>query len=72
MLADINGDLRANAVAFWGDTGTWRVATAKSTTPFSGFNAATTWRAGHGVGSDRRFLARVDSGNLTADAVRLP
>ena len=59
-------DLRADAVAFWLDSGSWLVAKAKTSN--DGFGPATTWITGHGVGSDHRFLARVDTG-LTADAV---
>ncbi|MCL6106092.1 MAG: VCBS repeat-containing protein [Actinobacteria bacterium] len=70
MLADVNGDGKADAVVFFngpdGSTpaGRWYVALSNG----DGFNGYKLWTAGHGLGSSKQFLADVN-GDGKADAV---
>lgn len=64
MLGDLNGDGKADAVAFYGSTGSWYGALSDGTV----FGTETLWRSGHGAGSDKQFLADVN-GDGKDDAV---
>ncbi len=64
LLGDVNGDGRADAVAYFGADGAWWVAGSNGQT----FGPPSRWIAGHGIGSSRQFLADVDRDGK-ADAV---
>ncbi|MHB8143002.1 MAG: FG-GAP repeat domain-containing protein [Thermoleophilia bacterium] len=70
MLADVNGDGKSEAVAFYNDSdgatpgGRWYVAPSTG----SSFGDQKLWVAGHGAGSTSQMLADVD-GDGKADAV---
>ncbi|HEV7918123.1 MAG TPA: VCBS repeat-containing protein [Solirubrobacterales bacterium] len=63
MLGDVNGDERADAVAY--NSGTWTVALSNGS---SFVPQPAPWRTGFGSGTDRRFVADVDGDGL-ADAI---
>ncbi|TXD51326.1 FG-GAP-like repeat-containing protein, partial [Polaribacter sp. IC063] len=56
FLADVNGDGKADAVAFFGDSGEWYVSLSNG----EEFEAYTLWVAGHGTGSSNQILADVN------------
>jgi FG-GAP-like repeat len=64
LLADVNGDGTADAVAYYQDGGRWVVAPSRRTF----FDDEREWLRGHGAGSDKRLLGDVD-GDGRADAV---
>lgn len=64
LMADVTGDGKADAVAFFGANGNWYVATSNGAM----FNTYSLWRDGHGTNSDKQFLADV-TGDGKADAV---
>lgn len=67
MLADVDGDHLADAVAFFGSgelAGSWYVALSSG----AGFDNYSLWRDGHGIGSSWQGLGDVD-GDGKADAV---
>lgn len=64
LLADVTGDGKADAVAFFSASGSWRVATSTG----SAFSAHAEWKSGHGAGSAAQLLADV-TGDKRADAV---
>jgi FG-GAP-like repeat len=66
LLADVTGEGKADAVAFYPTTGDWQVAAAN--TAGTGFEQPTLWASGHGYGSDNQLLADV-TGDGNADAV---
>lgn len=66
MLADVNGDGKADATAFFSN-GSWSVATTNINS--NGFDAPGLWFiGGHGVGSTRQFISDV-TGDGKADAI---
>jgi hypothetical protein len=64
LLGDVNGDGRADLVAFWTETGRWRVSLSSG----SGFWAETDWAIGQGANTNNQFLGDVN-GDGKADAV---
>ena len=64
LMADVTGDGRADAVAFFGSSGNWWVAPSTG----SAFAAPVLWKTGHGAGSQEQFVADV-TGDRRADAV---
>ncbi|TXD57029.1 hypothetical protein ES044_15940, partial [Polaribacter sp. IC066] len=56
FLADVNGDGKADAVAFFGGSGDWYVSLSNG----EEFEAYTLWRSGHGTGSSNQILADVN------------
>lgn len=64
LIADATGDGRADAIAFFGDSGSFWVAPSTG----SGFSAYTRWTSGHGAGSTTQLVADV-TGDGRADAV---
>lgn len=64
LMADVTGDGRADAVAFFSSSGSWWVAPSTG----SAFAAPTLWKSGHGAGSQAQFVADV-TGDRRADAV---
>jgi len=63
-LADLNGDGKADAVAYAPDTGSWYAALSNG----GSFNPGALWIAGHGIGSNNQFLADVNGDGKT-DAI---
>ncbi len=68
FAADVDGDLDADAVVYFGGTGAWYAARANP--PLQRFDQYTLWISGHGIGSDNQMLADAngDAGNK-ADAI---
>ncbi|WP_322749223.1 MULTISPECIES: VCBS repeat-containing protein [unclassified Frankia] len=64
FAADVDGDRRADLIAFWASTGRWRVSLSSG----SGFWPETDWAYGHGVGTNRQWVADV-TGDGRADVV---
>lgn len=64
FLGDANGDGRADLVAFFAATGTWKVSLSSGT----GFFAPTDWAYGHGVGTTRQWVTDA-TGDGRADVV---
>lgn len=64
LLADVTGDGRADAVAFFSGPGSWSVAISTG----SAFSSHAEWKSGHGAGSAMQLLADV-TGDKRADAV---
>ena len=64
FLADVNGDGRADIVAYFASTGTWYVGLSSG----SGFWPPVSWASNEGSGSSNQFLADVD-GDGRADVV---
>lgn len=64
FAGDVNGDGRADLLAFWADQGLWRASLSSGT----GFWPPVDWAYGHGVGTTRQWLADV-SGDHRADVV---
>jgi hypothetical protein len=64
LLGDVDGDGRADAIAFFDSGGRWYVALAREGY-FLGYQL---WSEGHGQGTTHRFLADVD-GDSRDDAV---
>ncbi len=64
FVADVTGDGRADAVAFFSASGNWMVAASTGTT----FLPYSLWKSGHGIGSTSQLLADV-TGDGRADAV---
>ncbi|MDB4929291.1 MAG: Hemolysin-type calcium-binding protein [Myxococcaceae bacterium] len=64
LLADVNGDGRADAVVYVAGTGSWYAALSHG----DGFGGYSLWIRGHGIGSNRQYLADVN-GDGRADAV---
>src|SRR5579871_4010387 len=64
FLADVNGDGKADLVAFYAATGDWYVSLSSGT----GFWPPTHWASGQGVGTSKQFLADVD-GDGRADLI---
>lgn len=63
-LADVNGDNRADLVAFYASNGFVSVSSSAG----SGFWGPVAWAAGHGVGTAKQFVADVN-GDARADLV---
>jgi hypothetical protein len=64
FLGDVNGDGRADLVAFWNDVGRWRVNLSSG----SGFWSEQEWAYGQGANTNNQFVADVN-GDGKADAV---
>ncbi len=62
MLADVDGDGKADAITYSG--GNWNVAYSTG----SSFGSASSWKTGHGSGSKTQFAADVN-GDGKADAI---
>ncbi len=68
LMADVTGDGRADAVAFYGtggSAGSWYVAAAKAS---GGFDPYTLWKSGFGAGTSNQMLGDV-TGDGKADAI---
>lgn len=64
LVADATGDGRADAIAFFGDSGSFFVAPSTG----SAFSSYALWTSGHGAGSTTQLVADV-TGDGRADAV---
>jgi hypothetical protein len=64
FLGDVNGDGKADLIAFWTDTGRWRVSLSSG----SGFWPEQEWAYGQGANTHNQFLGDVN-GDGKADAV---
>jgi surface antigen len=66
FLADVDGDGKDDAIAYWNATGNWHVALSTG----SGFSGATQWSTGQINGSSNQLVADV-TGDGKADALAL-
>lgn len=64
LMADVTGDGRADAVAFFGGSGSWWIAPSTGST----FATPVLWKSGHGAGSQAQLVVDV-TGDHRADAV---
>lgn len=72
FVADVTGDLKADAVVFWNSNGSWYVAPSNGTTAFTPVPGPNNyWAMGHGAGSDNQMLADATGPNpyMRADAI---
>ncbi len=71
FIADVNADLKQDAVVFFGGNGSWYVAPSNGSNAFTPVPGPSNyWAMGHGIGSDNQMLADA-TGDLQnkADAI---